>query len=224
VKADIGIIVIETPVRRMHGEMFDHGAMKEICAYGREREIGLHLDGARLFIATAYSGIPVETYASLFDTVYVSLYKYFGAPSGAVLAGPARLLDELHHERRMFGGGLNEAWIFAAMALRSLEGFADRFARAVAASEELKAALGRIRGLHVSVVNGGTNIFRLETEPIVDAEGMRKKLWERGIRLPSPDSGTYFMKVNESILALPPAETAGRFEEAAVAALHRGGK
>lgn len=215
VKADIGAIVIETPVRRMHGELFDNDEMKAICAHAKEREVGLHLDGARLFIASAYTGIPVASYASLFDTVYVSLYKYFNAPSGAVLAGPAGIMDDMYHERRMFGGGLNQAWIFAAMALQSLAGFPDRFARAVAASETFKALLRKIPGLLVSGIPAGTNVFRLETEPFVHAENMRKKLWEIGIRIPAPELGAFYLKVNESILAMPPGEIADRFAEAA---------
>jgi threonine aldolase len=45
-------------------------------------------------------------HTQLFDTVYVSLYKYFNSASGAILAGPRRLLEDLYHDRRMFGGGL----------------------------------------------------------------------------------------------------------------------
>jgi len=215
VRADIGAIVIETPVRRMHGALFDQGEMRAICSYARERGIGLHLDGARLFIASAYTGIPVETYASAFDTVYVSLYKYFNAPSGAMLAGPAELIDGLYHERRMFGGGLNQAWIFTTMAQAGVTGFLGRFALAVAASETLKKLLAEIPGLAVSDIPGGTNIFRLETKTPIDAEGLRESLWVSGIRIPSPDAGAFYMRVNESILALPPVELADRFARAA---------
>ena len=105
--------------------------------FARERGIGLHLDGARLLIEAAYTGIaPAET-AALFDTVYVSLWKYLNAASGAILAGPRALLDGLYHERRMFGGSLPHAWPYAAVALHFLDGFAERFAEAVAASERL---------------------------------------------------------------------------------------
>jgi threonine aldolase len=42
------------------------------------------------------------------------MYKYFNAASGAVLAGPKSLLDNLFHPRRMFGNGLCQVWPFAA--------------------------------------------------------------------------------------------------------------
>ena len=137
VKTPIGAISIESPVRRRSGEVFDYAEMQQIIGFARERGIGLHLDGARLFLATPYTGIAPAAYAAPFDTVYVSLYKYFNAAGGAVLAGPRHLLDGLYHQRRMFGGGLRQAWPYAAVALHYLGGFAERFARAAAAGDTL---------------------------------------------------------------------------------------
>ena len=63
-----------------------------------------------MFIEAAYAGRDVAEYARPFDTVYVSLYKYFNAAGGAILAGPRALLDDIYHTRRMFGGALAQAW------------------------------------------------------------------------------------------------------------------
>ena len=38
-------------------------------------------------MASTWSGVSIEQYSRYFDTVYISLYKYLGAPAGAVLAG-----------------------------------------------------------------------------------------------------------------------------------------
>ena len=84
----VSAIAIETPVRRKQGERFDPGEVKKIVALARREGIRLHLDGARLFLQAAYTGENVADYAQPFDTVYVSLYKYFNAASGAILAGP----------------------------------------------------------------------------------------------------------------------------------------
>ncbi len=93
VAAPVGALMIETPVRRKSGEMFDFEEMKRIAAFARKKGIGLHLDGARLYLAAGFTNVPPQEYAAMFDTVYVSLYKYFNAPSGAILAGPRGLLD-----------------------------------------------------------------------------------------------------------------------------------
>src|ERR1700736_2441855 len=141
VSVPIGAIQIETPVRRESGETFDFAEMKRVSQWARDRKIGLHLDGARLYLGAAYSGVPVREYAALFDTVYISMYKYFNAASGAVLAGPKSLLENLFHPRRMFGNGLSHVWPFAAVALHFFEGFQDRHSRAIAASEKVITAL-----------------------------------------------------------------------------------
>ena len=142
VSAAVGAISIESPVRRRHGELFDRAEMLRICAEARKRGIGLHLDGARLFIASAYTGIAPAEYAAPFDTVYVSLWKCFNSLNGAILAGPAATLEGMAHTRRMFGGALFNAWPFAMLARRYAEGFVERFASAIAVFDQLRASRG----------------------------------------------------------------------------------
>src|SRR5207237_2169946 len=149
VAVPVGVISIETPVRRMAGEAFDFGEMIRICEFARERGIGLHLDGARLLIQSVYTGIAPADYAARFDTVYVSLYKYLNAAAGAVLAGPRTLLAGRYHQPRMFGGGLPHVWPYAAVALHSLDGLAERLAAARSASAPLLDGLRDYRPLTV---------------------------------------------------------------------------
>src|SRR5260370_20587301 len=129
VSVPIGAIQIESPVRRRSGEAFDLAEMKRVSQWARDRKIGLHLDGARLYLAAAYSGIPVREYAALFDTVYISMYKYFNAASGAILAGPKSLLENLFHSRRTFGNGLIHVWPLPAGQLHFFEGCHNTIAR-----------------------------------------------------------------------------------------------
>jgi hypothetical protein len=69
VATSVGVISIECPVRRVRGEVFDFTEMQRITDIARERRIGLHLDGARVFLASAYTEITPRSYAALFDTV-----------------------------------------------------------------------------------------------------------------------------------------------------------
>ncbi|MEO8026571.1 MAG: beta-eliminating lyase-related protein [Bryobacteraceae bacterium] len=197
VAVPIGAIQIESPVRRKRGEVFDFAEMKRVSHWARERGIGLHLDGARLYLASGYSGIPVREYAGLFDTVYVSMYKYFNAASGAVLAGPKKLLDNLFHPRRMFGNGLNAVWPFAAVALHYFEGFPERYTRAVTTSERVISALKADARFEVTRVANGTNIFELHAKG-VDADALRKRAHAAGLVLGIPKDGRFSVQVNET--------------------------
>jgi threonine aldolase len=203
----VGAISIESPVRRTLGQVFDFEEMKKISALAREKKIGSHLDGARMYLASAYTGIAPATYSALFDTVYVSLYKYFNAPFGAVLAGPAPLIDAATILRHQFGGAVLHAWQSAAVALHYLDGFEERYQRAVRRGEEL---LGRLeqRMIRVHRIEAGTNIFQLEFPSTPDA-AFQKRLADRGIMIGRPPAqGPLIIQVNETILRRSAADIA----------------
>ena len=92
------------------------------------------------------TGVPVGAYGALFDTVYVSLCKYLGAPFGAVLAGSRAFVDGLYHERRMFGGSLPGAWMAAALVLAGAGGLRGALRRGAGAGAAPLEALDPCRG------------------------------------------------------------------------------
>jgi threonine aldolase len=218
VSTPVGVISIESPVRRVLGEVFDFAEMQRIAAFAQESGIGLHLDGARLFLASAYTGIAPARYAALFDTVYVSLYKYFNAASGAVLAGPRQLLENLYHQRRMFGGGLRQAWPFAAVALHYLDGFSERFQRATAAADNLFQALQNLPNCEIPRSPAATNVTRLFVSGR-DAVALPERLLPRGIAIrpvlrSSPQKAEFELFTNETLLRRPIGEIVEIFAEA----------
>lgn len=213
VEAPVGAIQIESPVRRKTGERFDFEQMKAISAWARTRNIGLHLDGARIFLESAYTGRSVRDYASLFDTVYISMYKYFNAASGAILTGPKSLLSGLHHTRRMFGGGLRQVWPFAAVALHFMNGFEQRFKESVDVSEGLISILSKDTNFGFERVENGTNQFRLRVFS-VNAPVYRDRLEGAGISAPAPQQEWFTMHVNETWRRASADEIAARLRKA----------
>jgi threonine aldolase len=215
VRTGIGVIAIESPIRRRLGRLFDFDEMRRICDFARSEGIATHLDGARVFMASGYTGVTPAEYASHFDTVYVSMWKYFNASAGAILAGPRALLDDLYHPRRMFGGALPGAWPLAAMALQFLDGFEERFREGVARGAQLKTELNAISGVRVEDIPNGSNLFKLLVDG-ADPARMRASLLERGIELPAPAPNLrgFILVVNETLARRPVAETVRAFQEA----------
>ncbi|HXV64856.1 MAG TPA: beta-eliminating lyase-related protein [Vicinamibacteria bacterium] len=197
VATGVGALVIESPVRRKLGEMFDYEEMKRICAFARENSIKTHLDGARLYMASGATGISPREYASHFDTVYVSLWKYFNAASGAILAGPKEVIDGLYHMRRMFGGALPAAWPFAAVTLHYFEGFEAEFGVAMQTAKKFFSLLNGERSFAVRPMRNGSNIFRMTVRD-TDPGRFREKLRAHGVFLSPPrgGSGEFLVTVN----------------------------
>ena len=198
VSRPVSVISIETPVRRRLGETFDPAELDRVTAFAQREGIRLHLDGARLFLQSACTGLDVAEYARPFDTVYVSLYKYFNAVSGAILAGPRSLLDRIYHTRRMFGAGLPGAWPFAAVALHHLPGFVGRFRDAIAVSESFIEKVSRREEFTVQRMPSGTNLFRLRVAG-ADPQAFRRRLRAQEVDLGAPrPNGGFLVGVNET--------------------------
>jgi threonine aldolase len=106
--------------------------------------VAMHLDGARLWNAHVATGIPLDVYGGLFDTVSVCLSKGLGAPVGSVLAGTAEHMREARIWRKRFGGGMRQVGILAAAGLYALDHhlarLADDHARARRFAEAAAAA------------------------------------------------------------------------------------
>jgi threonine aldolase len=203
-----GVLVVESPVRRRDGELFDPEELRRVTSFARDSGLRLHLDGARMLIASAYTGVSPAAMAAPFDTVYVSLYKGLNAPSGAILAGPRSSLDGMFHARRMFGGGLPEAWPFAAGALEDLPGFIERLRTAIAASEQVFQAL-ESAGIPVRRVARGTNVAFLGLGA-ADPAGIQKALADARVRVRLPARGAKELRVtvNESWSRRDPGDLA----------------
>ncbi|MBO9709127.1 MAG: DegT/DnrJ/EryC1/StrS family aminotransferase [Caulobacter sp.] len=199
----VGAIALESPVRRVKGEMIDPAVLREIAAYARSKNIRLHLDGARLLLAPP--GYDIAGTAALFDTVYVSLYKYLDAPFGAVLAGSKVDIDKVRDLRHRFGGTIYQAWECAVPVLAALDDFDARHAAAFAAADQLFAAL-KAQGLAtVKPAPNASNIRELLVKPKV-AEGVFDRMRVAGVRMLKPEDGLIEIYVNDTITRRPVEE------------------
>ena len=198
VAAEVGAILIESPVRRLRGEMVDWDETRRILEFARERDIGTHLDGARLFIASAYTGITPAEYAAPFDTVYISLWKCFNSNVGAILAGPRSKLKNMFHTRRMFGGNLFQGWPSALIAKHYMEGFIDRLRSAIEVSEKFYRAIEEIPSVQLTRITNGTNVASIKLNEI-DVVEMRRRLAGLNIMIGQPNAeGRITLSVNET--------------------------
>ena len=199
----IGAVMVESPVRRQSGKIMPFDEMKAVTDYCRDKQIRSHLDGARLYMMSGATGIPPADYAALFDTVYVSLYKYFGAPFGAILAGTAEFTDGLYHDRRMFGGGLASSNFAAALALQGIDGFEARFNHAMTRASALFDKINALESITVERFAHGSNIFPLKLASDVDGTRFIEVLKEHSVSVSSPDSnhaGRIMLTVNPTLL------------------------
>src|SRR5688572_235501 len=204
-KSGIGCVSIENPVRRTDGRMIPIEEIKNLSEYCRSKHIKLHLDGARLYMASAWSGVSIKEYSNYFDTVYISLYKYLGASGGAILCGERSLIDKMPHLIKIHGGNMFGNWLNAAMASYKLDTIEEKLKEAIKRSKEIFGALNQIPGMKISALDGGTNIYSMKFPPALNGQKFGETINGYFIRLPRPaENGEAKISVNETLLYREP--------------------
>jgi len=156
------VLVLENTHNVAGGRVWPLGEIADVVAVAHAADVGVHMDGARLFNAAVALGVAPSEIGSRVDTVTVCLSKGLGCPFGACLLGPAELMEVAWREKFLFGGAMRQAGIVAAAALYALDHHVDRLAvdheRAHRLAEGWHAA-----GLPVELDRVETNFVQLDT-------------------------------------------------------------
>ncbi len=115
------LLCIENTHNGAGGAVTPLADLQALADAGRAAGLKVHMDGARLWNASAATGTPLHEFAAVADTVMVSFSKGLGAPVGAALVGPKALIDAAWEVRKRFGGGMRQAGIIAAAALYGVQ-------------------------------------------------------------------------------------------------------
>lgn len=200
-ESGIGAISIENPVRRNDGRFVPLEEIKKINDYCRANGLKLHLDGARIYMASAWSGVSIKEYASYFDTVYISLYKYLGANAGAILCGDKATIDKMPHLIKVHGSTQYSNWPNAAMALLQLAEVENRLQQVKQRANEVFALLNQLPGLQINAYTDGTNMYPLKLSSSMNGKLFHEAGKENNIRFPRlNDANETILTVNETLL------------------------
>jgi len=162
----------------------------------------MHLDGARIHLASAYSNTTLSEYASYFDTVYISLYKYLNAAGGAILCGEAKLINQISHQIKILGGTVFQNWNNTAVALHYLNGISERWDEIIASATKLIARLNKINGVSIQNRKNGSNIYDLKLANEISLKEFAGFLYNKHNILlgRANENGIVKFTVNESLL------------------------
>jgi threonine aldolase len=117
----VDLISLENTLGGYAGAIAPVEEFRAIRKVAESEGVPVHLDGARIFNASAATGVPVADYASEADTLMFCVSKGLGAPIGSLLCGPADLMPEARRLKILFGGAWRQAGIMAAAGLVALE-------------------------------------------------------------------------------------------------------
>jgi threonine aldolase len=175
-------IAVEQTHNRAGGAVQPLEVLQGLRELADEAELHLHCDGARIWNASVASGVSLERYGALFDSLSVCFSKALGAPVGSAVVGPRDLVTRAREVRHLYGGAMRQSGVLAAAALVALDQMVDRLAddhaNARALAERVAAA-----------VPGSVEPAAVESNMVLlaggafgcDAPGLVKRLADLGV-------------------------------------------
>ena len=120
------LVCLENTTNKGGGACYDFSEIERIREVCDNNNLGLHLDGARIWNALVAKNESAKDYGRVFDTISVCLSKGLGAPIGSVLLGKAEIMKKAMRVRKVLGGGMRQIGFMAAAGIYALDNHMER--------------------------------------------------------------------------------------------------
>ncbi|MCX6157577.1 MAG: low-specificity L-threonine aldolase [Ignavibacteriota bacterium] len=164
------LICLENTHNRAGGTIQPIENIKDIYSLAKQNNIKVHIDGARIFNASAETGITLKEYAQYCDSISFCFSKGLGAPVGSILCGDYELITLAHKWRKILGGGMRQSGILAAAALYALDNNVTRLKEDNNNAMYFAKEISALEKVNINIDAVQTNIVVFEVKGIVKDE------------------------------------------------------
>lgn len=176
------LVSLENTTNKGGGACYNLETLKSISLLCKEKNISIHLDGARIWNAMVATNTKAIDYGSLFDTISVCFSKGLGCPIGSMLLGSSETIKKAIRFRKVLGGGMRQVGYIAAAANYALDNNIKDLVNDHEKARELGEVLKSLD--YVELVQPiETNIIIFSLKPKYDENNFIKILEINNIRL-----------------------------------------
>ena len=175
------LVVLENTTNKGGGNYYTTAEIKPIAKLCKQRGLGLHLDGARLFNALVETGETSKQMGKLFDSISICLSKGLGAPVGSLLIGDQEFIRQAQRYRKVIGGGMRQAGFLAAAGIYALDNHVDRLKKDHANARKIGKTLAKMDCVE-NIRPIKTNILIFDVKAPYTADSFLAKIAEQGIQ------------------------------------------
>lgn len=176
------LVCLENTVNRAGGSYYQLDEMLKISTLCKEKQLGFHLDGARLFNALAETKESTIDVGNAFDSISICLSKGLGAPVGSLLLGTTDFIKKARRVRKVFGGGMRQAGFLAAAGIYAIDNNINRLTEDHQRAKHIESILTELPYVESSLPVD-TNIIIFNLSPNLKLEVFESKLKEQGIKM-----------------------------------------
>ena len=160
------LICLENTHNIAGGTVIPPKITEEICQLAHQRNIFVHLDGARIFNAAIALNIEVSDLVKSVDSVMFCISKGLSAPVGSILIGSKEFIQKARKNRKMLGGEMRQAGIIAAAGIIALEKMVERLREDHKNARLLGIGLADLDGLKVDLETVQTNMVNFDFQEV----------------------------------------------------------
>lgn len=176
------LVSIENTVNRAGGSYYTCKQIEPITQLCKNKNLKLHLDGARIFNALEETKETPAHVGALVDSISVCLSKGLGAPVGSLIIGDKIFIKKARKLRKVFGGGMRQAGFLAAAGLFALKNNVVRLSVDHQKAKILEATLMSVNYVE-SILPVYTNIVIFNLKKEMSGESFEKKLASENIKI-----------------------------------------
>ncbi|WP_111882482.1 low specificity L-threonine aldolase [Aequorivita sp. CIP111184] len=182
------LVCLENTTNKGGGACYDFSEIEKIRQVCNNHNLGLHLDGARIWNALVAKKEDPKNYGKVFDTISVCLSKGMGTPMGSVLLGKSEIMKKAMRVRKVLGGGMRQIGFMAAAGIYALDNHLERLAEDHKKASEISEMLSQ-QSYVKKVEPTETNIIIFYLSEEISEETFMKDLLQKNIKISSMGQG-----------------------------------
>ena len=184
---DTAMVCIENALA--NGTVVSLEKMKDVYDAAKRHNLPVYMDGARLFNAAEFLGVPAAEVAQYCDALMFCISKGLCAPVGSMLCGDEAFINRCRRYRKLLGGGMRQIGILAAAGLIALEKMAGRVGEDHENAKYLGSLLAEVPGIVIDLDKIHINlVFFKINKPSFDNEAFVDHMLAKGIKINGAES------------------------------------
>ncbi len=186
------LISLENTHNRCGGTPLSLRYLNDVYELAKERNIQVHLDGARIFNASIATNTSVAKIAGYADSIMFCLSKGLSSPIGSIICGTADFIYRARKIRKGLGGGMRQSGIIACLGIYSLDNMIDQLKEDHGNAKYLANELSLSNLIQIDSSKVKTNLvyFKL-SNPKISSDTFIEKCANEGLLFYFTGSGKY---------------------------------
>lgn len=190
----LGLICMENTHNFRGGICISPEIMAEVYDRAKNKNIPVHLDGARLFNACTQLNVSAKDICRYSDSVMFCISKGLGAPIGSILCGNKEFIERARKVKKLLGGNMRQSGIISAPGIIALKNNIHRLAEDHNAAKLICKGIANATNIRIEQKSVQTNIIIIDIQDTgLTGNDFTRAIAKKGILLNAIDDKTVRM-------------------------------